>query len=250
LTLTVSSKRSEILRALEPGRFTRQAYLTLEVTGLPEVGTLSLFAWPEPAGRPVRIGVDIVRINTALLPYSLTAGFELTAEERSAVPAVLADDRAGQLTALDLKHDLEDARPETILIGSTEWTLCPQGRIEREVRKLDDNGRPIFHEVDVGIYCYRLVCARCGRARYARRNSIHQIQYCRVCTAQDQYRRRALNQYLQRARRVVARRRLPPEVVARLAQLHKAGALGIDIAAELRISPGCVSKYLKKLGLR
>lgn len=60
--------------------------------------------------------------------------------------------------------------------------LPAAGGLKSEVQGVDAAGHDIVAQVDTDKYCWRMVCA-CGRWRYAKRNSMHQVNLCRVCTA-------------------------------------------------------------------
>ena len=165
----------------------------------------------------------------------------LEADER---PPPTAEDSV-IVTAEELEASLEDERPQVINFGATVWHLVTKGDVEREVRELDRGGRPVFQEVDTSIYCYKLVCSKCGRVRFARRNSIYEIQYCRVCTKQNRLRNRAAEQYRQRARSG-RRKRLAPHEKDRIIALVEGGMSQKDAAAELKVTPSAVSKVIAR----
>ena len=240
LVLAVSQRRAEILRALSAQRYARAQYLELGVEGVPAVSRVSVYAWPEPPGRPTRIGVDIVRIGIDVLERPITAGFDLTPEETPPrAPTIV--------TAADLEATFDDDRPAVITYGQAEWRLVDGLGQQQEVVAIDRTGAPMTQTVDTGIFCYRLICPRCGRVRYAQRNSIHQIKYCRVCTRQDRLRSRALKQY--RDRLVDrTRRRLAPHEEDRAVELAAAHTSRAAIAAELGVTASCISKVLKRKG--
>lgn len=248
LGLAISSRRSDLLDALAEVGYARSAYLELAVRGLPGVREISLYVWPTPAGRPVHIGVDVVRLGREVLARPIVLGFDLTPDEK---PDQLVSDHT-VVTAADLAADLDgEDRPAVIQIGDREWLLVAHRGTQKEVQDLDADGRPLFKDVETSVYCYRLVCPRCGRARFAKRNSIHQIKFCRVCTRQERLRRRALSQYRMREQRTWSvPRAAPPSVLQAIEQRYKAGETQAKIARELDLSPGAVCKILKKRGLR
>jgi hypothetical protein len=86
-----------------------------------------------------------------------------------------------------LSDDPDDPRPSVIRLGELEWRLVKAGNA-LEVTRID-SGVPTLQSVDTGIYCYRLTCG-CGRERYAKRNSVHQVFACRVCTRQGRLQKR------------------------------------------------------------
>jgi hypothetical protein len=99
------------------------------------------------------------------------------------------------------------------------------------------------------VYCYRLVCPRCGRSRYAKRNSVYQIKYCRVCTQQGRLRRRALEQYRDRER-TGGRRRLPPHEQDRAIEIVLGGQSKAAAAREVGVTPSAVTKMFKRRSRR
>lgn len=246
LVYALSSKKPLILRALAEWHYTRPAFLdAIEIDGLPGIERVSLFAWPEPPGRPTRIGVDVVRVDESILDYAVTFGLDL---KKSEWPVPPAESDNVIVAASEIELDFDDSRPSKIKIDHVEWYLCANAGVQREVRELKRDGQPIFQDVDTSVYCYKLICPRCGRARYAKRNSIHQILYCRVCTRQGRLRNRALVQFRERER-TNTRRRIPPhqqdEVVART----HAGESRTAIADSLGMTPSGVTKILKRKGV-
>jgi hypothetical protein len=241
--LALSSKRSELRRALELVHFARSAYLELDLDGVPGAAQVSLFAWPEPLGRPTRIGIDVVRLEDRVLSRPVTLGFDLAPHEQ---PDSHGDAEV-IVAAEELQIDLDETRPELLRFGGAEWRLCAQAGIQREVRDLNSQGRPIFQEVDTEVYCYKLICPKCGRARYAKRNSVHQIKYCRVCTRAARLRKRALDQFQQRNVGPSKRKRLPPHEVDRAIALFRTERYTISaLAREMGVTPSAMSKLLKR----
>jgi hypothetical protein len=157
------------------------------VAGVPGVERVVFFAWPDPLTEPSRIGVDVVQLDDAVLDDAVRLGFDLedasttvTAEEALAV-------WPGE------SSPLQHQQP-----GTRGWHRVDGGQILKEVTSLTAAGHPVFREIDTDVHCYRLVCPNCGRERYAKPNSLHQIDRCHVCTRQNRLRRRSLAQYKQR----------------------------------------------------
>lgn len=183
LRIALGKKRGEIVRILQDDQFTKAEFVELEVAGVPGVERVVFFAWPDPLTEPSRIGVDVVQLDDEVLDDAVRLGFEL-------------DDPSTTVTAEEaLAVWPGESSP---IKKSSGWHRVEGGQIRREVTTLTASGRPVFREVDTDIHCFRLVCPNCGRERYARPNSIHQIDRCHVCTRQNRLRRRSLAQYKQR----------------------------------------------------
>lgn len=69
------------------------------------------------------------------------------------------------------------------------WTLVPDARA-REPARVDGLGRDVQVPVDTDVFCYRMVCL-CGRIRFAKPNTLHQVVKCRVCARATRLGRRA-----------------------------------------------------------
>jgi len=227
---------------MEDVRFARSSYLDLPVSGLPNVKRLSVFVWPEPPGRPNRIGVDVVRLDETVLDRPISWGFDLTPDERP----IAADEPDVVVGVEELEARLDDDRPEIIRFGSTEWHLVTGMPPQPEVERLGPDGQPIVVYVDIDVACYKLQCPRCGRARYSKRNSVHQIRYCRVCTRADRLRTRALTQYKARTRKGPRLQLAPDKVDRALALFDTGNYLQKDVAALVGISPSALSRLLKR----
>lgn len=91
-------------------------------------------------------------------------------------------------TAKQKKKKREEQRPFRIVMSTTGtvWDL-----VDSDVanERMIIQGREVSVRVDVREYCYRMKCS-CGRARYAKRNSVHQITKCRVCQRRDEKKRK------------------------------------------------------------
>jgi hypothetical protein len=170
-------------------------HLDLPVVGLPDVERAAFFAWPEPLGRPKRVVVDVVRLDQQLIePVSFA--FDLTFDE---TPAAIDELPLVTVAApAPLLAPATRVRPRSITLESPEgpitWHLV-EATDAREVLQLSRGGKPIFGHVDTTTHCYRMTCPRCGRVRYSKPNSVHQVFLCRVCTRTERLRRRALAQY-------------------------------------------------------
>lgn len=73
--------------------------------------------------------------------------------------------------------------PSTSVPGrdGTRWAPVVGGGFRAEPQSIDAATNDVIAQVDTGVYCWALHCD-CGRVRYAKRNSIHQVSLCRVCT--------------------------------------------------------------------
>lgn len=203
LKIALAPHREALLAALRKTAFVASTHLELEVTGVPGVEKVALFAWPEPLGKTRRIAVDVVRLDAAALSAAIQFTYELKPEERPVVedelPPVTVRTVDAEHIALMDKACWPPDRPRTLKLpgpeGPLTWQLVEMPAQEKEVQQLGKDGMPVFAMVDTATYCYRLTCPRCGRVRYSKPNSIHQIFLCRVCMRMDRLRRRALEQY-------------------------------------------------------
>jgi hypothetical protein len=191
LRLAVLRHRAAVLEALEAARFVASVHLERPVTGL-DVERVAFFAWPEPLGRPKRVVVDVVRLDQQLIdPVSFT--FDLAPEETPTAP--------DELPPVIVDQDAPPAsrsRPKSVTVEGPDGAIVWQhveAQTAREVLQLTRDGKPVFGHVDTTSHCYRMTCPRCGRVRYAKPNSIHQVFLCRVCMRTERLRRRALTQY-------------------------------------------------------
>lgn len=203
LKLALAPHRAVLLEAVRKTAFVAASHHELEVRGVPGVATVALFAWPEPAGKTRRIAVDIVRLDAVKLGVPVTFAFELTPAERPIVldelpPVVVKTYDAEEMARMD-KACWPADRPRVMKLrgpeGPVVWQLVETPGWEKEVQQLSHDGAPVFASVDTAVYCYRLTCPRCGRVRYSKPNSLHQIFWCRVCTRTERLRKRALRQY-------------------------------------------------------
>jgi hypothetical protein len=232
------------VRALEDVHWARSAYLNLNVEGVPGVRTVSVYAWPEPAGRPTRIGIDVVREGSRALAHPVSINLDLSPEERPAATTDPGEDI--RVTAEDLA-DMDDDRPaEITLSDGRTWQFFSRG-IQREAHDLDRQGRPIYREVDTSMYCYRMICNKCGRPRYAKRNSIHQIQYCRICTRAARLRKRAIDQCQERSAKGQGPwQRLAPHQVDEALELDAEGHTVTSIAEKFGFTVSGMSRLLRR----
>ena len=74
-------------------------------------------------------------------------------------------------------------------VKNAEDQLRPEPRVE--------GGIEVVRLVDANVFYWQMVCA-CGRVRYAKANSRHQVKACRVCTSRGRRARR--NKAQKRAR--------------------------------------------------
>lgn len=85
--------------------------------------------------------------------------------------------------------------------SGTRWYPAPGG-LQPEVVDLDDSGTEVVRQVNTDRYCFQLHCA-CGTVRYAKKNSVHQVDRCRVCAKK---RRHAYQVTWQREKRAALRK--------------------------------------------
>jgi len=243
LTLALSSREPELRRALEVTNFARSAYLEFDIAGLPEEH-VAVFVWPEPLGHPTHIGIDVVCLGTQPLAVPLTLQLALTDPPKRT--HAVAD---AVVSVAELDPDLDETRPDTLRYGGAEWRLCAKAGIQQEVTDLDEHGGPVFQAVDTAVYCYQLCCPKCGRIRYARRNSTHQIKYCRVCTRAAQLRRRALSQFQHRHTPNTKSRRLRPDLVDKAVELYVTGATITEVARTFGVTASGMTRILQRRGV-
>lgn len=200
LRIAVVQHRERLLEAVRAVEFKTSAHLELDVLGLPGVRRVAVFVWPSPLGRPRRLTVDVVRLDAQTLKEPVSLSFLLTDSEQ---PRSGGDELPPVEAGTDALDEVcESGRPRAVRVAGPEgpvtWRLVEHPGTEKEVQCLDANGAPQLALVDTGVYCYRLTCPRCGRVRYSKPNSLHQVFWCRVCTRQDRLRKRALSQYKSR----------------------------------------------------
>lgn len=63
--------------------------------------------------------------------------------------------------------------------NGSRWYPAPGG-MQREVVDIDDAGEEVTRAVNTDRYSLQMTCS-CGTVRYAMKNSIHQVDQCRVC---------------------------------------------------------------------
>ena len=80
--------------------------------------------------------------------------------------------------------------------NGSRWYAAPGG-MQLEVIDIDDTGAPVYRNVNTDRYNYQLTC-NCGTVRYAKKNSLHQVDRCRPCAKK---RRHAYQVAWQRERR-------------------------------------------------
>lgn len=190
LAMALRPYRALMLGAVRKAAWAKSVHLAgLKVAGVPGVrASVDVFVWPEPLGATRRLGVDVVGVDGKALRVPVGLTFELESEERPIV--------VGPELVLDrLAVEVEGRRVMTV--GAVRWIEVDGERVEQEVQRLRSDGSPVFAQVDTGVYRYRMTCA-CGRARWSKANSLHQVVGCRVCTRADRLRRRALLQYKER----------------------------------------------------
>jgi hypothetical protein len=189
LRIALGKKRDNIISCLRDIEFKKAEFIELCVDGVPGVERVVFFAWPDPPREPLRVGVDVVQVDDRVLDDAIRLVFDLpdaattvTADEAM---ALWPGERSPLRSTSDVKHG---------------WQRVESGQIRKEVYELAADGKPVFREVDTTLFCYRLLCPNCGRERYSKPNSIHQIDLCHVCTRNKRLRRRSIAQYKQRFR--------------------------------------------------
>lgn len=185
LKIALGGHRKQIVAALSRSHFTRSVHLELDIVGVPAIRTVALFAWPLPPRRPLLMALDIVRLNTHVLDEPIRLEYKLSARD---APAVIEEPAERILAG-------EPVRVVDSPYGSIQWYAVGSAGHEREALRFERDGSLIVGTVNTKSFPFRMACPECGRFRYAKANSLHQVFLCRVCTRQDQLRRRALAQY-------------------------------------------------------
>lgn len=204
LKIAIGAHRDRLVAALRAGGWVKSAHFELAVAGLPEVETITLFVWPVPLGHATHLAIDIVRLDARRLREAIRLQLPLRPAERPVAVEEVPPPSGGADVELSLGPGAGAERPEVVKVagpdGPVTWRLVAPG-VEQEVVRLGAGGVPVFQPVDTAVFCYRLTCGVCGRVRYAKPNSLHQVALCRVCTRQDRLRRRAVAQYYHRTRK-------------------------------------------------
>jgi hypothetical protein len=190
LRLALRQHRPEIVQAVARFSFLRRAHLELPIAGVPGISLVEIFAWPNPIGRARRVLADIVATDRQALSEPVTVEIELQDGEAAPLRTETAPVVVDARTRLAAEED-------AVQIGACLWRRVGPGK-QQEVFQLQLDGTPLVRTIDTTKYPYRLTCS-CGRVRYAKRNSLHQIHACRVCTEFARTRAKALKQF--RARR-------------------------------------------------
>jgi transposase-like protein len=231
--MAVRAAKARLETALRDVGYSRAVHVRLRLDSVPGVETVAVYAWPEPLGAPKRVGVDIVAVNDKTLSKPKRLWLDVAHGEavpREAIPVVV------------LPRDVIDPRPTEVRMEYVVWVLVDGVGKQPEVRKLTCDGQPEVDLVDTSVYSYRMTCPRCGRARYAKRNSIHQIRYCRPCTQADQKRRKAVSQYQKRTKRTLTG--VPKSARERVRELADGRSIRA-IAREVGLSGATVCRILK-----
>lgn len=232
--MAVRRQAAKLREALLMVGDSRAVHVRLQLSGVPGVSRAAVFAWPEPLGAPRRLGVDVVALDDVALPNPQR--FWVDVSDRGTVPREV-------FPIVVRPRDVEDPRPTEVRMPYVVWSLVDGAGLQPEVRHLRKDGQPDVAMVDTSVYSYRMTCPRCGRARYAKRNSLHQVHYCRPCTQADQKRRKATRQFQQRSRSL---RGTPNTVQARVRALSKFCNLNYDnIARSTGVSTATVCRILK-----
>lgn len=86
--------------------------------------------------------------------------------------------------------------PVSVQLAPAYQTVSRAQRV-REPRRIGDDGRTHYATVDTATYSCELTCW-CGRRRYVRPNSKHQVTQCWPCTQHDKIVRRRARQRTRR----------------------------------------------------
>lgn len=201
LRITLGRKKDIIAQTLKNSGYRKNEFILLNTPGVPGTEQAVLYAWPDPLLTPTRIGVDVVQLDDRVLDEAFQFGFELPPEEQ--VTVVHAEEALAAWPSDSEFIPKVDAE-------TPEWIPVPSGYSRQEVIKLTKEGKPVFRTVDTEVFCMRMICS-CGRERYSKKNSIHQITACHVCTRATRLRRRSLAQYRKRTRKHLATQVRRPE---------------------------------------
>lgn len=203
LRIALGRKKDVIVQCLKDVSFRKAEFIELKTEGLPGVDRAVFFAWPDPPLHPIRIGVDVVQLDDKVLDEAIRLGFDVPMDLQGTV--VHAEEALALWPAEAEPGNM--ANPKTTAMA---WHKVDEGQIRREVLKLTKEGKPIFRQVDTAEFCMRMVCT-CGRERYSKPNSIHQITACHVCTKNARLRRRSLAQFRTRSRKKESKNLRRPE---------------------------------------
>lgn len=133
-------------------------------------------------------------IRLVRLPKAPLAKLRVTSLDGAVYVSVDALDGSALEAPLVLAFD-GIAPPDEGVIGAecSCWLPVVGSGLRPEPRTVDATGRDVLAQVDTAVYKWQLVCA-CGRVRYAKRNALHQVSSCRVCTAKVRRARRTEQQ--------------------------------------------------------
>lgn len=141
------------------------------------------YAWPDPPGIFRAALLDVVRLDDCTLDPPLSFAFDL---------------RTGSLRP---RAPTPPARPPPPLgdaaSSTSVWAPAPppdQLPAPTEPVGFSPRGRLLYRTVDTATHSRQFTCA-CGRVRFVRPNSTHQVSLCHPCARQAHLRRRALAQF-------------------------------------------------------
>lgn len=158
--LQVLKARDTVLRLLARRQWLRGVHHVID--------DLHVFCWPIPVGAPTHVEVDIMGDNGKVIDSMRLDG---------PAPTPLLN-----LPPLPVGQDIGGGWFELSSPAREVTSLVPLRTINRQPGRL----------------VYRICSTACGRARFAPRNSRHQVQACTICTKAARARARALQQYAAR----------------------------------------------------
>lgn len=209
---------------------------------LPGVGKVGFYLWSGSTGI---YDIDVVDFEGQVLDELVS--FELTAHNRIALQTVTSP---VVITADDVKAMLCDTRPAVVRMGRVVWTLVTGTEDHKEVVALNTNGQPVWETVNTRRAPYRMNCARCGRARYARRAAVDRVILCRVCGDRRAAQRHIAQNYMYRARKRGKSAKIQtvvtPDLRKDMAQKRQKGWSMRKLAAHFGVSVSTVARHVRK----
>lgn len=149
----------------------------------------------------VALNPNILRLAVFSSCKDLEAGAERDIRA-TGVPGVQSLRVAGRVGGLSVVA-VDDKLIDPIVLPAIHWepvTARNESHLEREPAWV--GGCEGIQLVDTAVFCWKMACS-CGRIRYAKANSRHQVKRCRICTKQRQLQRRAERQRELRGRAIV-----------------------------------------------
>ena len=73
-----------------------------------------------------------------------------------------------------------DRLPTSVLVGDIFWVLTNESTSMEPTMASMEGADDVYSRVDTVKYCYRMIC-ECGRVRFAKPNTIHEVTRCRPC---------------------------------------------------------------------